>query len=280
MVSALVGRQQAHHAVKKGCSVRRACALVRVSRSALNYSSRMKDKDALISSKLRLIASTHTRYGYRRATALIKQEGEVINPKRVYRLWRKAGFSLPRRRPRKRVRTVSLRPLAPKQAHQVWAYDFVFDSCANGQKLKMLTVVDEWTRECLAVEVEGRINSPRVIEVLERLISEHGQPQYLRSDNGPEFVAKQGKQWLNRSGVETAYIDSGKPWQNGLNESFNGKLRDECLNLEWFKNRAEAKVVIEQWRKQYNEQRRHSSLGYKTPAQFRAEQTGMGTISL
>jgi putative transposase len=241
--------------------------------------SRMKEKDVRLASRLRLIARTHTRYGYRRATALIKQEGEVINPKRVYRLWRKEGFSLPRRRPRKRVGTVSLRPLAPKQVGKVWAYDFVFDSCANGQKLKMLTVVDEWTRESLAIEVEGRINSPRIIEVLERLMSLHGQPQYLRSDNGPEFVAKKVKDWLKKSGVETAYIEGGKPWQNGLNESFNGKLRDECLNLEWFANRAEAKVVIEKWRKHYNEKRPHSSLGYKTPAQFRAEQTGIGAIS-
>ncbi len=175
---------------------------------------------------------------------------------------------------------MSLRPLAPKQACQVWAYDFIFDSCANGQKLKMLTVVDEWTRESLAIEVEGRINSPRVIEVLEKLMSLYGQPQYLRSDNGPEFIAKRVKEWLKKSGVETAYIDAGKLWQNGMNESFNGKLRDECLNLEWFANRAEAKVVIEQWRKHYNEKRPHSSLGYKTPAQFRAEQTGMGAISL
>jgi putative transposase len=240
----------------------------------------MRDKDERLASKLRLIANTHTRYGYRRATALLKQEGEVINPKRVYRLWRKAGFSLPRRRPRKRVGTVSLRPLAPKQAGHVWAYDFVFDRCSNGQKLKMLTVVDEWTRECLAVEVEGRINSPRVIEVLEKLMSANGKPQYLRSDNGPEFVANRVKEWLKRSGVETAYIEGGKPWQNGLNESFNGKLRDECLNLEWFRNRVEAKVVIEQWRKHYNEKRPHSSLGYKTPAQFRAEQTGTEAISL
>lgn len=280
MVSAHARRQQAHYAVGRGCSIRRACALVGVCRSALNYVSRMKDKDASLTTKLRLIARIYTRYGYRRATALLKQEGERINPKRIYRLWRKAGLSLPRRRPRKRVRTLSLRPLAPKRGQEVWAYDFVFDTCANGQKLKMLTVVDEYTRECLAVEVEGRINSPRVIQALERLMSVHGEPQYLRSDNGPEFVADRVKQWLKRKGVGTAYIDRGKPWQNGLNESFNGKLRDECLNMEWFNNRAEAKVVIEQWRKHYNEKRPHSSLGYKTPAQFRAEQTDMGAISL
>ena len=280
MVSALARREQARYAIGRGQSIRRACALVRVSRSALNYSSRMTQKDALLSSKLRLVAETYPRYGYRRAAAVIKQGGPAINPKRVYRLWRKQGLGLPRRRPRKRTRSVGLRPVAPQQAGQVWAYDFVFDGCANGQKLKMLTVVDEWTRECLAVEVEARINSPRVIEVLARLMSLHGHPQYLRSDNGPEFVSKAVKQWLSRSGVQTAYIDRGKPWQNGLNESFNGKLRDECLNLEWFRDRAEAKVVIEQWRKHYNEQRPHSSLGYKTPAQFSAEQTSIEIVSL
>jgi putative transposase len=201
-------------------------------------------------------------------------------PKRVYRLWRKEGLSLPRRRRRKRVRTVSPRPLAATRANRARAYDFVFDSRANGQKLMMLTVVDEYTRERLAVEVDGRINSPRVIEVLARLMSLHGQPEYLRSDNGSEFVSRAVKQWPSRGGVKAAYIGGGKPWQDGLNESFSGKLRDECLNLEWFGNRAEAKVVIEGWRKHYNEQRPHSSSGYKTPAQFRAEQTGMGTISL
>lgn len=280
MVSAQARRAHVSFAVGRGLSVRKPCALVRVARSALGYTSRMKKKDGELGDKLRLIARTHTRYGYRRATALIKQEGEDVNPKRVYRLWRKEGLSLPRRRPRKRVRTISLRPLTATRANQVWAYDFVFDSCANGQKLKMLTIVDEYTRECLAVEVDGRINSPRVIEVLARLMSLRGQPEYVRSDNGPEFVSKAIKQWLSSSGVKAAYIEGGKPWQNGLNESFNGKLRDECLNLEWFSNRAEAKVVIEQWRKHYNEQRPHSSLGYKTPAQFRAEQTGMGAISL
>jgi putative transposase len=280
MVSAQARRDQVKFAVGKGLSIRRACALVRVARSGFAYTSRMKKKDGELSDKLRLIARTHTRYGYRRATALIKQEGEAINPKRVYRLWSKEGLCLPRRRPRKRVRTISLRPLAATRANQVWAYDFVFDSCANGQKLKLLTVVDELTRESLTIEVGARINSLAVIEVLTRLMREQGQPEYLRSDNGPEFVSKAVKQWLSSSGVKTAYIEGGKPWQNGLNESFNGKLRDECLNLEWFNNRDEAKVIIEQWRKHYNEKRPHSSLGYKTPAQFRAEQTGRGDVSL
>ena len=150
----------------------------------------------------------------------------------------------------------------------MWAYDFVFDACANGQQLKCLTVVDEYTRECLAIDVAGSIRSNRVIEVLAKLISVHGAPRYLRSDNGPEFVSRAVLRWLNGANIETAAIDPGKPWQNGATESFNGKFRDECLSLEWFRSRAEAKVVIETWRRHFNSVRPHSSLGYLTPSQF------------
>ena len=203
----------------------------------------------------------------------------VINPKRVARLWRILGLSLPRRRPRKRIRRTSLRPLPATRANQVWAYDFVHDACANGQKLKLLTVIDEWTRECLAIEVAARINSSRVVELLSRLMSRHGSPSFIRSDNGPEFVARRVKEWLKVSGIETLYIEPGKPWQNGTNESFNGKFRDECLNMEWFRNRAEAKVIVEGWRRHYNEERPHSSLNYRTPAQARAGQQSVGVLS-
>ncbi len=162
------------------------------------------------------------------------------------------------------------RPLQATRPNHVWAYDFVHDTCANGQKLKVLTVIDEWTRECLAVEVDGRINARRVIQVVQRLITQYGAPTFIRSDNGPEFVAQAVKTWLAVSGIQTAYIEAGKPWQNGRNESFNGKLRDECLNVEWFRHRLEARVVIEQWRQQYNEHRPHSSLKYRTPTEVRA----------
>jgi putative transposase len=150
-------------------------------------------------------------------------------------------------------------------------YDFVFDACANGQKLKCLTVTDEFTHEGLAIEVDGRIRSGRVIEVLSRLVSERGAPKYLRSDNGPEFVAHKLLEWIVDQGIETALIEPGKPWQNGATESFNGKFRDECLSLEWFRSRAEAKPVIAGWLKHYNEVRPHSSLGYLTPAEFAAQ---------
>ena len=152
----------------------------------------------------------------------------------------------------------------------MWAYDFVFDRCANGQPLKCLTVIDEWTRECLAIDVAGGIRSGRVIEVLTQLVSLHGTPRYLRSDNGPEFVACAILRWLQAAEIETALIDPGKPWQHGADESFNGKLRDEHLSLHWFRNRVDARVGIEQWRRHYNEGRPHSRLGYLTPIEFKA----------
>jgi transposase InsO family protein len=152
--------------------------------------------------------------------------------------------------------------------NQVWSYDFVFDHCANGQKLKCLTVTDEYTKEGLAIDVDGRIRSPRVIEVLSRLVSARGAPAFLRSDNGPEFVSKALLSWIVAQGIGTALIEPGKPWQNGVAESFNGKFRDECLSLEWFRSRAEAKVIIETWRRHYNEVRPHMSLGYLTPKEF------------
>jgi putative transposase len=153
--------------------------------------------------------------------------------------------------------------------NEVWAYDFVFDACANGQQLKCLTVIDEFTRECLAIDVAGGIRSGRVIEVLAKLVSVHGAPRHLRSDNGPEFVSRAVLRWLTSANIDIACIDPGKPWQNGSNESFNGKFRDECLSMQWFKNRTDAKILIEQFRREYNEVRPHSSLGSLTPTEFK-----------
>jgi putative transposase len=151
----------------------------------------------------------------------------------------------------------------------VWAYDFVFDTTASGHQLKCLTVVDEYTRECLAIEVAGSLRSQRVIDTLSRLVSLHGAPLFMRSDNGPEFISRAILEWITASGIETALIEPGKPWQNGTDESFNGKLRDECLSLEWFRSRREAVVVIEAWRRHYNAVRPHSSLNYLTPHEFK-----------
>ena len=217
---------------------------------------------------MRELAAQYPRFGYRRIQVFLARRGHEMSADRAYRIWKKAGLQVPRRRPRRRVATSRPRPLPARDANQVWAYDFVFDACANGQQLKCLTVIDEFTRECLAIDVAGSIRSGRVIEVLSKLVSVRGAPVYLRSDNGPEFVSRAVLQWLHAAGVETAPIDPGKPWQNGMNESFNGKFRDECLGMQWFKNRIDAKVVIESWRRGYNGVRPHSSLNNLTPTEY------------
>jgi len=180
----------------------------------------------------------------------------------------RAKLQVPRKRPRKRIASSRTRLPAPRGPNQVWSYDFVHDACANGQKLKCLTVVDEFTRMSLAIDVADSIRSGRVVEVLSQLISVHGAPRYLRSDNGPESVSRAMLRWATDENVGLALIDPGKLWQNGVEESFNGKFRDECLIIEWFRNRVEAKVVIEQWRQHNNDVRPHSSLGHLTPNEF------------
>ena len=268
MVSVPARRSQVAFAAGRGLSQRRACTLVKVGRSALHYRSRKAEKDAPVLARMTELAAQYPRYGYRRVRIFLGRDGHQMSFGRAYRLWKAARLQVPRKRPRKRIATGRPRPQAPTGANQVWSYDFVFDWCANGQQLKCLTITDEWTKEGLAIEVDGRIRSPHVIEVLSRLIAERGAPLYLRSDNGPEFVSRALLKWIVDQGIDTALIDPGKPWQNGVTESFNGKFRDECLSLEWFRSRAEAKVVIETWRQHYNEVRPHSSLGYLTPAEF------------
>jgi putative transposase len=271
MVSVPVRREQVAYARRRGLSQRRSCTLLTVARSALGYRSATAVRDAPVLARMAALSAQYPRYGYRRIRIFLGRDGFAMSPGRAHRLWRRARLQVPRRRPRKRIATGRPRPKAPTGANQVWSYDFVFDWCANGQQLKCLTVTDEWTKEGLAIEVDGRIRSGRVIEVLSRLVSERGVPLYLRSDNGPEFVSRALLKWIVEQGIETALIDPGKPWQNGATESFNGKFRDECLSLEWFRSRAEAKIVIEAWRKHYNEVRPHSSLGYLTPAEFVAK---------
>lgn len=272
MVGARVRRQQVAYARSRGLSGRGAGALLSVARSTLGYLSRLARRDAPALAAMRRLAAQYPRYGYRRIRIFLKREGHVMSTDRTHRLWRQAGLQVPRRRPRRRVAVNRPRPLPPTAVNHVWAYDFVFDRCANNQTLKCLTIVDEWTRECLAIDVAGGIRSARVIEVLAQLVSVHGAPRYLRSDNGPEFVAAAILRWLADARIDTALIDPGKPWQNATDESFNGKLRDEYLRLQWFRNRVDAKVGIEQWRRHYNEVRPHSSLGYLTPTEFKATQ--------
>jgi putative transposase len=270
MVSVPARRAAVGHATGRGLSQRRACTLLGVGRSALSYRSRQAAKDAPALERMSELAAQYPRYGYRRIAIFLARDGFAMSFGRAYRLWRRARLQVPRKRPRKRIATGRPRPKAPTGANHVWSYDFVHDWCANGQRLKCLTVTDEWTKEGLAIEVDGRIRSARVIEVLGRLVSERGAPLYLRSDNGPEFVSRALLKWIADQKIETALIEPGKPWQNGVGESLNGKFRDECLSLEWFRSRAEAKVVIEEWRRHYNEVRPHSSLGYLTPAAFAA----------
>jgi putative transposase len=215
-------------------------------------------------------AQRHPRYGYRRVWVLLRRQGIRVNHKRLYRLWREQGLTLRARRRRKRGGPP--RPRLPKASrpNEIWAYDVVHDRCANGEALKCLVVVDEYSKMCFAIEVGGRVEARQVIAVLKGLIPVYGKPQYIRSDHGPEFIAKAIQSWLAISGIGTAYIEPGKPWQNGAAESFIGKFRDECLPVEWFLSRREARVIIEQYRRQDHEERPHSSLDYCTPAEVEA----------
>jgi putative transposase len=278
MVSARARRSQVGYANNRGISVRRACALIGVARSTMGYQPRMAAKDAPVVTAMRELSSQYPRYGYRRIHIFLARRGHEMSPDRAHRIWRQAELQVPRKRSRRRVAGSRPRPVPAMAANDVWAYDFVFDACANGQQLKCLTVIDEHTRESLAIDVAGSIRSGRLIEVLARLVSHHGAPKYLRSDNGPEFVSKAVLRWLLESNIDTALIDPGKPWQNGADESFNGKFRDECLSLEWFRNRTEAKIMIENWRRHYNEVRPHSSLSYQTPVEFKSKSLSTNPI--
>ena len=262
-------REQVALACERGLSKRRACELIEIARSGLKYCSVRAARDQPTIDAMKRLSAQYPRYGYRRIRVFLKREGHSLSRQRAHRLWGLAGLQLPRRRPRRRVATSRPRPVPAFGPNHVWAYDFVFDTCAGGQQIKCLTVIDEFTRECLAIDVAGSIRSARVIEVLTRLISERGAPRFLRSDNGPEFVSHAILEWLAKAGIDTALNDPGKPWQNGTDESFNGKFRDECLSLEWFRSRAEARVVIDVWRRHYNHVRPHSSLKDLTPIEFK-----------
>jgi len=270
MVSAPGRRRQVAHARKRWkLSLRRACALLDVARSGAEYASKKEAADAPVIARMRELAAQFPRYGYRMIQLLLAKKGLPMSVDRAYRLWRKAGLQVPRKRPRRRIATGRPRPTPPNGPNHVWAIDFVFDTCADGRQLKCLTVIDEWTRECLAIDVGSGIRAGRVVDVLARLVSVRGAPRYLRCDNGPEFVSKALLRWMTKESIDTAFIDPGKPWQNGTNESFNGRFRDECLGMEWFRSRAEARAVIETWRRHYNDDRPHSSLDGRTPTEFR-----------
>jgi putative transposase len=258
---------------RRDLSARRACGLLGVSRRWLKYRGKRGADDPVLR-RLKDLAARHPRYGYRRLHVVLARElsrrGVRVNVKRVRRLCVLHGLKLSRKRRRKRRGVGMGVPCRAQHPGHVWAYDFVHDLCEGGRKLKILTVVDEFTRQCLAVEVDRRMPAAAVCRVLLRLFAGHGTPQFVRSDNGPEFVAKALVRTLSEKGVACRHIDPGSPWQNGLNERFNGTLRDECLNLETFAHRDQARAVCRLFVRHYNHERPHSSLGYLTPARFAA----------
>ena len=253
---------------KRKLSRRRSCELLGLSRRWLDYSSLRKD--GVLADELRELALRHPRYGYRRLHALLRRSGRKVNLKRVRRLCVEHGLKLRRKVRRKRRGMSNALPCRAEYPNHVWAYDFVHDWCENGRKLKFLTVEEEFTRECLAIEVDHRLPASAVCRTLLRLFREHGRPRFLRSDNGPEFVARALVKMLVERGVTCRHIDPGSPWQNGRNERFNGSFRDECLNLETFAHRDQARAVSRLYMRHYNQERPHSALGYRTPAEFAA----------
>jgi transposase InsO family protein len=254
-------------------SERRACEVLEQPRMTQRYEPAQPDKDKMLIADMRRLAGKYPCYGYRFITAKLRQDGWRVNHKRVQRLWRKEGLQVPYRRRIKKTTGSSANACYVKKAefmNHVWTYDFTEDSTEDGRKLKFLTVLDEWTRELPAIEVERSITSKDVIEVLEYLFLVRGVPRFIRSDNGPEFIADVIKGWLADKEVGTLYIAPGSPWENGYIESFHGRLRNELLNRELFYSVKEAKVLAEDWRQEYNHHRPHSGLKYKTPAAFAA----------
>lgn len=228
------------------------------------------------------LAALHPRYGYRRVTALLRREGWRVNRKRVHRIWRREGLRVPVRQRKRRRLGAEENACQRRRAeakNQVWSYDFVMDQTEDGRRLKMLPVVDEHTRECLTIEVARHFTAQDVVRTLDRLFKERGAPQFIRSDNGPEFVATAVKEWLASLGVSTLYIEPGSPWQNAYAESFNSRFRDELLDREMFTSLVEAKVLVAGYVRGYNNERPHSALRYETPAAFAAAQNIDSTLT-
>ena len=248
---------------------RRACRVLDQRRSTQRYQCVITDDERLLTARIIALATKYGRYGYRRITGLLRNEGWRVNHKRVERIWRREGLKVPKKQPKRGrlwLADGSCIRLRPAYRNHVWSYDFVMARTHEGRAFRMLNIMDEYTRECLDITVERTITSHQVIERLAHLFVTKGVPTHLRSDNGPEFTAKAIRKWLKNLGVTTLFIEPGSPWENGYIESFNGKLEDELLNGEIFTTLLEAKVLIEKWRKEYNTVRPHSSLGYKPPA--------------
>ncbi len=250
-------------------SERRACRILRQPRSTQRYAPIERDDEAPLTRRIIELASAFGRYGYRRITALLRREGWRVNHKRVERIWMREGLKVPKKQPKRGrlwLNDGSCIRLRPERKDHVWSYDFVHDRTADGRSIRLLVVIDEFTRECLAIDVARRLTSDDMLERLSWLMATRGVPTHIRSDNGPEMTAKAVREWLRRVGVKTLYIEPGSPWENGYVESLNGKLRDELLDRERFDTLHEARVLIERWRRHYNTVRPHSALGYRPPA--------------
>jgi putative transposase len=260
-----------------GISQRRACQLVEVSRTVVAYQPKDNSDNEALSARIGEIAAQRRRFGYRRIHALLRREGVEANHKRVYRLYQEAGLAVKRRRKRHGVaveREVLNLPSAP---NQVWSMDFVMDALSTGRRLKCLTIVDDYTKESVDLVVDHSIPGEYVTRVLDRVARFRGYPEAIRTDQGPEFTGKALDQWAYQNGVRLKLIEPGKPTQNAFIESFNGRFRDECLNDHWFTSLAEARVLIGEWRQDYNQNRPHSALGYRTPSEFAAMHRGNGS---
>ena len=250
-------------------SERRACGVIGQPRAPQRYQATVPDDEVGLTAAIISYASRYGRYGYRRILALLWDDGWVVNHKRMERIWKQEGLKVPQKQPKRGrlwLRDGSCIRLRPCWQNHVWSYDFVTARTHDGKAFRMLTIIDEYTRECLAIEVARRLDADAVLYRLTELFVTRRPPDYIRSDNGPEFTAKAVREWLSRVGVTTLYIEPGSPWENGYNESFNGKLRDELLNGEIFYTLKEAQILIERWRQEYNTIRPHSSLGYRPPA--------------
>jgi transposase InsO family protein len=250
-------------------SERRACQLVNQPRGTQRYQPTQRDDEDALTRAIITLASQYGRYGYRRITAELHKAGWGVSKDRVERIWRREGLKVPQKqKPRGRLwrNDGSCVRLRPERRNHVWSYDFVSTFTHDGRTVRMLNLIDEFTRECLAIRTRRRLNSSNVIEVLADAMVEHGIPEHIRSDNGAEFVARELRKWLARTGAKTLYIEPGSPWENGYCESFNSKLRDEFLNGEIFYSLKEVQVLAERWRVYYNTERPHSSLGYRPPA--------------
>ena len=260
-------------------SQRRACRLVSCGRSTIRYQRRPRGDDASVRTRLRDLAAQRPRFGYRRLHVLLRREGIVVNHKRIARLYREEGLAV-RRRARKSLMPVRRgRPPAPQRVNEHWALDFLQDALASGRKLRVLSIIDVFTREALALEVDTSLPGTRVVRVLDRLLGERERPDQLVLDNGPELISRALEQWAHEHGVLLHCIDPGTPIQNAHCESFHGRLRDECLNEHWFLGLADARQIVEAWRQDYNQERPHSALGYQTPVEF-AQGTIMAAAAL